>query len=83
MHWEFGVVLLIWLCLTTSALAKCNLEFCGSQNVSYSFWIDNPSCGYPGFQSKCMEMEKEKENGNSTKEFASFFGALVYDRNTD
>ncbi|XP_057862765.2 wall-associated receptor kinase 2-like [Cryptomeria japonica] len=81
MHWEVGAVFLIWWCLIASAVAKCDLQLCGTQNVSYPLWIDDPSCGYPGFQIKCME--KENENGNSSKEFAPFLGALVNGADTD
>ncbi|GLJ34716.1 hypothetical protein SUGI_0698620 [Cryptomeria japonica] len=60
--WQVGCVLIIWLYSAASAVSQCNIQFCGSQNVSYPFWIDNPSCGYPGFQISC----REKDNGNSS-----------------
>ncbi|GLJ24125.1 hypothetical protein SUGI_0460230 [Cryptomeria japonica] len=68
--WEIGGVILICWYLAAPAVAQCNPEWCGSQqNVSYPFWISNPSCGRPGFQIKCSE----KENGNSSL----FLGVLV------
>ncbi|GLJ24169.1 hypothetical protein SUGI_0461100 [Cryptomeria japonica] len=70
---QVGGVMLISFYLATPAIAQCHPEWCGSQNLSYPFWIDNPSCGYPGFQVKCME----KENGNSSRGRGLFLSAVV------
>ncbi|GLJ52454.1 hypothetical protein SUGI_1115620 [Cryptomeria japonica] len=54
-----GVVVrfVISLCLMGFTAAKCVPEMCGSMKVSYSFWLQNSHCGFPGFQINCTKDE--------------------------
>ncbi|GLJ24134.1 hypothetical protein SUGI_0460370 [Cryptomeria japonica] len=75
MAWDVVDLILICCYLATPAVAQCNPEWCGSQNVSFPFWISNSSCGLPGFQIKCIQ----KENGNRSL----FLGTSVNSTETD
>ncbi|GLJ23197.1 hypothetical protein SUGI_0438250 [Cryptomeria japonica] len=69
-HWTFVFRFIVCFCLVGFAAAKCDPEICGSTNVSYPFWINNPDCGYPGFQINCTK-------DNSTGNLAPFLPVYV------
>ncbi|XP_057855889.1 wall-associated receptor kinase 2 isoform X2 [Cryptomeria japonica] len=60
MHCGVVIRFLICLCLVRFTVAKCYPQKCGSMSVSYPFWINNSSCGYPGFHITC---QKDKVTG--------------------